>query len=294
MVSSSEFNRRIRAAQRKAEQQFKREVDKVNRENQRRVNNVNRENQRRVDAYNRKADAHNRKVVADLNKQLRATPTSVTYRPAEQDLVERVHNAISFDDGLEYDVFISYARIDGESTATALAQALEQRGVTPWLDQVAIQPGKSQSLQMDAGLRKAAAGIAVLTPAYLTGRFWTQRELGALLHKSVLIPVLHGVTFADVAEYSGILPDLAGFTTAEDDIEIIADKIAPAVGLVARFGTVPGEVDRPGVSGPSAEGRTDADQHQARDKEDAEQWTHESEPLVVAHLGESEPAHDDR
>ena len=229
MVSSSEFNRRIRAAQRKAEQQFKREVDKVNRENQRRVNNVNRENQRRVDAYNRKADAHNRKVVADLNKQLRATPTSVTYRPAEQDLVERVHNAISFDDGLEYDVFISYARIDGESTATALAQALEHRGVTPWLDQVAIQPGKSQSLQMDAGLRKAAAGIAVLTPAYLTGRFWTQRELGALLHKSVLIPVLHGVTFADVAEYSGILPDLAGFTTAEDDIEIIADKIAPAV-----------------------------------------------------------------
>ena len=41
--------------------------------------------------------------------------------------------------------------------------------------------------------------------------------------------MLDGVTFADVAEYSGILPDLAGFTTAEDDIETIADKIAPAV-----------------------------------------------------------------
>lgn len=219
----------MRAAQRKAEQQFKRDVDKVNRENQRRVNKVNRENQRKVDAYNRKADTHNRKVVADLNRQLRATSPSVNYRPAEQDLVARVHSAINFDDGLEYDVFISYARIDGESTATALAQALRDRGVTPWVDQVAIQPGKSQSLQMDAGLRKAAAGIAVLTPAYLTGRFWTQRELGALLHKDILIPVLHGVTFADVAEYSGILPDLAGFETAEDDIETIADKIAPAV-----------------------------------------------------------------
>lgn len=244
MVSSSEFNRQMRAAQRKAEQQIKREVDKVNRENQRRVDaynrkveahnkaevaRVNRENQRRVDAHNQKVDAHNRKVVADLNEHLRATSPSVTYRPTEEALVERVHAAISFDDGLQYDVFISYARIDGESTATALADALRERGVTPWLDQVAIAPGKSQSLQMDAGLRKAAAGIAVLTPAYLTGRFWTQRELGALLHKDVLIPVLDGVTFADVTEYSGILPDLAGFTTAEDDIETIAEKIAPAV-----------------------------------------------------------------
>ncbi|KQP26776.1 hypothetical protein ASF38_07105 [Aeromicrobium sp. Leaf272] len=233
MVSNSQFNRQMRAAQRDFERQFKREVEKASRTFEREVNReidkANRSNKRIVDAHNRKADAHNRKVIADLNKQLRASSPSVTYRPAEEALVERVHGAINFDDGVEYDVFISYARIDGETTATALADALRERGVTPWLDQVAIEPGKSQSLQMDAGLRRAAAGIAVLTPAYLTGRFWTQRELGALLHKDVLIPVLDGVTFADVAEYSGILPDLAGFTTAEDDIETIADKIAPAV-----------------------------------------------------------------
>jgi hypothetical protein len=44
-----------------------------------------------------------------------------------------------------------------------------------------------------------------------------------------LIPVLHDVTFAEVAEYSGILPDLAGFETARDSIEVIAGKIAAAV-----------------------------------------------------------------
>lgn len=64
-----------------------------------------------------------------------------------------------------------------------------------------------QSLQMDAGLRKARSGITLLTPAYLTGRFWTERELGALLNKETLIPVLHNVTFDDVREYSGILPN---------------------------------------------------------------------------------------
>lgn len=240
MVSSSEFNRRMREAQRKAQ----REIDRVNRENERRVeahnrkvdadnkreiDRVNRENKRRVDAYNRDVERRNRKTIDKLNRQLRASAPSVTYRPTEEALVERVHGAIDFDDGRQYDVFVSYARIDGEATARALAAALEERGVRVWVDHVSIQPGKSQSLQMDSGLRKASAGIAVLTPAYLAGRFWTQRELGALLHKPTLIPVLDGVTFADVSEYSGILPDLAGFTTGEDDIETIADKIAPAV-----------------------------------------------------------------
>jgi hypothetical protein len=82
---------------------------------------------------------------------------------------------------------------------------------------------------MDQGLQKARAGIVLLTPAYLVGRFWTERELGALLHKETLVPVLHGVTFAEVAAYSGILPDLAGFETSRDSTEVIAQKVAAAV-----------------------------------------------------------------
>ncbi|KFC50965.1 hypothetical protein DK37_29100 [Halomonas sp. SUBG004] len=103
--------------------------------------------------------------------------------------------------------------------------SLKVLGVAVWFDEVAIIPGRSQSLQMDAGLRKARSGITVLTPAYLTGRFWTERELGALLNKSTLIPVLHNVTFDDVKQYSGILPDLAGFTTQHDSVEDIAKKL---------------------------------------------------------------------
>lgn len=41
--------------------------------------------------------------------------------------------------------------------------------------------------------------------------------------------MLHGVSFDQVAEYSGILPDLAGFETSRDSIEVIAQKIAAAV-----------------------------------------------------------------
>lgn len=236
----NELKRKLQEAQRKAEQQIKREVDRVNRANKKIIDDHNRkvdahnkkviaDHNRDVRQHNQKADAHNRRAIADLNRQLRAASSSVRYTEPERQLADKVHQAVASLDPREYDSFLSYARIDGGEIASTLRDELESLGVAVWFDEVAIIPGRSQSLQMDAGLRKARSGIAVLTPAYLTGRFWTERELGVLLNKSTLIPVLHNVTFADVRQYSGILPDLAGFTTEYDSIEDIAKKIAAAV-----------------------------------------------------------------
>ena len=246
-ISSSEIQRRVREAQRKAQQQIQREVDRVNRENRRIAEANARKVQTAVNAYNRKVEAYNRsvtsqidahnrqvaqhnsKVIADLNRSLRSAASTVRYTDSERQLADRVHRVVAASDPREYDSFLSYARIDGALVAGELRNCLEALGVAVWFDEVAIVPGKSQSLQMDAGLRKARTGIALLTPAYLTGRFWTERELGALLSKSTLIPVLNGITFDDVKQYSGILPDLAGFTTANDSVADIAEKIAAAV-----------------------------------------------------------------
>lgn len=242
----NELKRKIREAQRKAEQQFKREVDRVNRANNKIIDDHNRkvdahnkkviaDHNKAVRQHNQKADAHNKRVIADLNRQLRTASSSVRYSEPERQLADKVHQSVASLDPREYDSFLSYARIDGGEVASRLRDELESLGVAVWFDEVAIIPGRSQSLQMDAGLRKARSGIAVLTPAYLTGRFWTERELGALLNKSTLIPVLHNVTFDDVKQYSGILPDLAGFTTEHDSVENIAKKIAAAV-LVEEVG----------------------------------------------------------
>lgn len=236
----NELKRKIQEAQRKAEQQIKLEVDRVNRANKKIIDDHNRkvdahnrkviaDQNRAVQQHNQKASSHNRRVIADLNRQLRAASSSVRYTEPERQLADKVHQAVASLDPREYDSFLSYARIDGSEVASLLRNELESLGVAVWFDEVAIIPGRSQSLQMDAGLRKARSGIAVLTPAYLTGRFWTERELGALLNKSTLIPVLHNVTFDDVKQYSGILPDLAGFTTEHDTVEDIAKKIAAAV-----------------------------------------------------------------
>lgn len=237
---ANEFRRKVREAQRRAEQQIKREVDRVNRANKKAVDDYNRKveaHNRKVIAdhnahvrdHNRRADTHNKKVIADLNRQLRSPSSSIRYTEPERRLADRVHEAVAAIDPREYDSFLSYARIDGADVAGELRRDLESLGVAVWFDEVAIIPGRSQSLQMDAGLRKARSGIALLTPAYLAGRFWTERELGALLSKETLIPVLHNVTFEDVKQYSGILPDLAGFTTERDSIADIATKIAAAV-----------------------------------------------------------------
>jgi hypothetical protein len=79
------------------------------------------------------------------------------------------------------------------------------------------------------GVFGSASGPGAADPRVPRRSLWTERELDALLHKETLIPVLHRVSFDQVAEYSGILPDLAGFETSRDSIEIIADKIAAAV-----------------------------------------------------------------
>lgn len=236
----NDFKRKVREAQRRTELEVKRRVDQINRANKKTIDEYNRKvdtHNRKVIAdhnahvrdYNRKAETHNKKIIADLNRQLRSASSSIRYTEPERRLADRVHSAVATIDSREYDSFLSYARIDGAEVAGDLRTHLESLEVAVWFDEVAIVPGRSQSLQMDAGLRKARSGIALLTPAYLAGRFWTERELGALLSKETLIPVLHNVTFEDVKQYSGILPDLAGFTTARDSIADIAKKIAAAV-----------------------------------------------------------------
>ncbi len=227
--NANQFRQKLRQAQRQAEQRARQVQRRLEQDIKREVDRVGRENKRRVDAHNRRAMAHNRKAITDLNRQLRSASSSVRYTVPEQQLADRVHAAVGQLDPRNYDTFLSYARIDGAEVASALRDELEALGVAVWFDEIAIVPGRSQSLQMDAGLQKARSGIALLTPAYLTGRFWTERELGALLDKDFLIPLLHNVSFEDVKQYSGILPDLAGFTTERDSVETIAKKIAAAV-----------------------------------------------------------------
>ncbi len=236
--AQQDLDRQLRATQQQAERQVKQQMAAFNRNvaaEARRVDAHNRkvvnDHNRAIEQHNRRADQHNKKVVAEINRRLAAAArpqVTVEYTPAEQELVDRVQAALPAD-VREYDTFLSYVRIDGAEVTGELYEALTSLGVTAFLDTAEMIPGKSVARQLDRALGRARTGIVVITPAYLTGRFWSEMELGALLHKDTVIPVLHNVTFADVAKYSTLLGDKHGFTTAEDSVQEIAAKIASAL-----------------------------------------------------------------
>jgi len=215
-----EYNRQAK----RHNDEVRRQVEKAQRENVRAINDHNRQ-VTQVNQHNRQVDARNRALIADLARRLNSTQ----YSPQEEQLAERVAEVVAAQDPREWDVFLSYAQIDGAGVGRDLCARLESLGVRVWFDEVVIEPGVSQARQMDRGLTKAHCGLALLTPAYVAGRFWTERELGVLLGKDTLIPVAHGVTFQEVKQYSGMLSDLAGFETSRHSVEEIADKIAAAV-----------------------------------------------------------------
>jgi vacuolar-type H+-ATPase subunit E/Vma4 len=155
--NASALRQQMRAAERKAEQEFKRAVDKANRKaeahNRKVIADYNRKAEqhnrrvvadynRQVEAHNRAADRHNREVVNEFNRRLRsaASRPSVQYTPEERLLADRVQEAISVQDLRDYHVFLSYARIDGSAVATELRSHLEDLGVSVWFDEVAIHP----------------------------------------------------------------------------------------------------------------------------------------------------------
>ena len=147
-----ENQRRVDGHNRKVDAENKRRLDADNRE----VDRVNRENQRRVDD-NQRVDRHNRAVIDDLNRQLRAASSGPRYTVAEEALAARVQQAVAQQPEREVDAFLSYARIDGSEVGGALREELAGLGVSVWFDEVAIVPGKSQARQMDQGLN----GISV-------------------------------------------------------------------------------------------------------------------------------------
>jgi hypothetical protein len=61
----------------------------------------------------------------------------------------------------------------------------------------------------------------------IAGRPWVEKEFSALINsKETVIPVLHEVTFEELASYSPLLHLNKGLTTADKTVEEIALLIA--------------------------------------------------------------------
>jgi len=102
-----------------------------------------------------------------------------------------------------FDVFVSYAGEDRDTIARPLTDALRARGFSVWFDDYSIAAGDDLRHAITAGIRNARYGVLIISRSYLA-KDWPRMEMLTLwahearIKRTVVIPVLHGLSIADV------------------------------------------------------------------------------------------------
>jgi hypothetical protein len=133
----------------------------------------------------------------------------------------------------EWDVFISHAGEDKEAIARPLAEALQGKGLRVWYDDFSLRLGDSLRQSIDRGLAHSRFGVVILS-AYFFEKHWPQQELNGLATREVngekvILPVWHGVGFAEVRSYSVTLADRLAVQT-KDGLAYVVQKVMEVVG----------------------------------------------------------------
>jgi len=110
-----------------------------------------------------------------------------------------------------WDVFISHASEDKAAIAEPLACELVAKGLRVWYDDFSLKLGDSLRESIDRGLARSRFGIVILSDHFFQ-KHWPQQELNGLATREVnsnkvILPVWHGIGFAEVRKYSPTLAD---------------------------------------------------------------------------------------
>jgi hypothetical protein len=133
----------------------------------------------------------------------------------------------------EWDVFISHASEDKEAIATPLAEALRANGLRVWYDDFSLRLGVSLRESIDRGLTRSRYGVVILSGHFFS-KHWPTQELNGLATREVgsqklILPVWHGVGFAEVRGYSVTLADRMAVQT-KDGLAHVVERIMAVVG----------------------------------------------------------------
>ncbi len=121
------------------------------------------------------------------------------------------------------DVFISHAT-ENKDIAEALTTALENEGVSVWLDKTKLRLGSPLRRGIEEGLRNSRFLVVVFSPEYFR-KVWTQAELDAIASRDrdepgAFLPVLHNVTVAEFKDHVPTLGDRHAAFTSEGVDEV--------------------------------------------------------------------------
>lgn len=119
--------------------------------------------------------------------------------------------------------FISHDSRDKDHFVRPLAEKLRAALCPVWYDEFSLQPGMSLRESIDAGLRRSKRCVIVLSQNFLNNPGWGKAEFNAAVNRHVnsgggiIIPIWHGVTRDQVAEYSQIVSDLVAINSNVGD-----------------------------------------------------------------------------
>jgi hypothetical protein len=122
--------------------------------------------------------------------------------------------------------FISHDSRDKADFVEPLATQLRSALCPVWYDEFSLRPGMSIRESIDAGLRESKRCVIVLSPNFLGNPGWGKAEFNAAINKhiysggNVIIPIWHGVTREQVAEYSPLIVDLYAINTNVGNEEV--------------------------------------------------------------------------
>jgi len=121
--------------------------------------------------------------------------------------------------------FMSHDSRDKDGLVRPLAERLRSALCPVWYDEFSISPGDSITASVDAGLRDSKRCVVVLSPNYMENEGWARGEFNAIVNQRFsggkdLIPIWHGVSRDQVAEYSPLIADIRGINTnlGEDEV----------------------------------------------------------------------------
>lgn len=101
-----------------------------------------------------------------------------------------------------------------------------------WYDDFSLKLGDSLRQSIDRGLARSRFGVVILS-GYFFQKHWAQQELNGLTTGEVnggkvILPVWHGVGFAEVRNYSPMLADRKA-AHSKDGLARVVDMIVEVV-----------------------------------------------------------------
>jgi hypothetical protein len=136
--------------------------------------------------------------------------------------------------------FISYDSSDRDIVARPLATALAGLRCPTWFDEYAMRAGDDIERHIEKGLNECERCIVVLSERYLANQRWARREFEAISaretheRRALMIPIRHGVTEQQVAQFSRTLADRRSIEWAPERVQEIAHDLEIVLKAVGR------------------------------------------------------------